>query len=155
MEKMFQDYRDIAEFRLIYIREAHAADGDWPMPLAKEKGILEHTDYEARCTTAKMLLDDKSLTIPTLIDGMDNKVNETWQAWPDRIFLVRSDGRLAVAAGPGPSGFAPALDKTADWLKSYRESGTEPELDPKIIAEADARAAAGKADSGAQPDNNK
>ena len=28
MEQMYQSYRDIAEFRLIYIKEAHAADSE-------------------------------------------------------------------------------------------------------------------------------
>ena len=141
MEQMYQDYKDIVEFRLIYIREAHAADGNWPVPYAKEKGINEHTSYEDRCKTAEMLIKDESLTIPTLIDGMDNAANEAYRAHPDRVFLVRSDGRLAVAAKRGPFGFVPALDETCEWLKEFKESGTEPALADGVIEAADKRAA--------------
>ena len=109
MEKMYQDYKDIAEFRMVYIREAHAADGDRPVGIAREKEINQQTTYEGRCTTAKMLFNDKSLTIPCLIDSMDNKTNTAYSAQPDRVFLVRKDGRLAVAADKGPRGFGPGV----------------------------------------------
>ena len=125
---MYQEYKDVAEFRMVYINEAHASDGRRPVGYAKELGITEHDDYSERCTTAQMLIDDKSLTLPCVIDGMDNKVNKSYHAWPDRVFLIRKDGRLAVAADRGPWGFKPALDATSDWLASYKESGNEPEL---------------------------
>ncbi len=134
MEKMYQDYKDIAEFRLVYINEAHAADGSWPVGYAKELGITEHTSYGERCEVASKLLDDKSLTIPTVIDGMDNKVNKAYSAWPDRVFVVRKDGRVAVAAGRGPWGFVPALEQTSAWLKAYREKGVEPALPADAVA---------------------
>ena len=125
---MYQEYKDVAEFRMVYINEAHAADGRSPVRYAKEKGITEHDDYAERCTTAQMLLDDKTLTIPCLIDGMDNKVNQAYSAWPDRIFLVRTDGKLAVAAGRGPWGFKPGLEASEKWLKEFSDTGKEPEL---------------------------
>jgi len=128
MQKMYDDYKDIAEFRLVYIKEAHAADSSWPVPYAKEKGITEHTSYGQRCDVAKKLLDDENLTIPTVVDNMENEVNKAYSAWPDRVFLVRKDGRLAVAAGRGPWGFKPGVDATLAWLKEFKESGKEPAL---------------------------
>ncbi|MGI9519014.1 MAG: deiodinase-like protein [Pirellulaceae bacterium] len=128
IEQMFQDYKDVAEFRMVYINEAHAADGNWPVEYAREKGINEHTNYGERCTTAQMLLDEKQLTIPCLIDGMDNAVNEAYKAWPDRVFLVRTDGVLAVAAARGPWGFEPGLEAASEWLAHFKETGEEPEL---------------------------
>jgi len=136
MERMYQEYKDVAEFRMVYIKEAHAADSNWAVPYAKEKGITEHDNYEERCTSAQMLLDDESLTIPTLIDSMDDAVNRDYRAWPDRIFVVRTDGRLAVAADQGPFGFKPALDATARWLAEFRKSGSEPEVAPPAPEEA-------------------
>ncbi len=128
---MYQEYKDIAEFRMVYINEAHASDGNWPVKYAKELGITEHDDYGERCTTAKMLFDDKKLTIPCLIDGMDNAVNKKYSAWPDRIFLVRTDGRLAVAAARGPWGFKPGLDASKKWLSEFKTTEKEPELPKK------------------------
>ena len=128
MQRMYETYGDIAEFRLVYITEAHASDSDWSVPYAKEKNITEHMDYGQRCTTADMLLSDKSLTIPTLIDGMDDAVNVLYSALPDRAFVVRTDGRLAVAAKRGPWGLVPALTDTDKWLTEFKETGKEPEL---------------------------
>ncbi len=125
MERLYQEFEDIAEFRMVYIREAHAADSNWSVPYAEEKGITEHDDYEERCTTAQMLLDDESLTIPCLIDSMDDAVNRAYSAWPDRIFVVRTDGRLAIAAARGPRGFEPALRETRAWLETLRDEGAE------------------------------
>jgi len=125
MQQMYEDYKDIVEFRLVYMSEAHAADGSWPVAYAKDLGITEHKDYGQRCETAERLLKDKSLTTPTLIDGMDNEVNEAYKAHPDRIFVVRKDGRLAVAAARGPFGFTPALKETQQWLADYKKSGQE------------------------------
>ena len=134
MEQMYQDYRDIAEFYIVYISEAHAEDDKYPVGYARELGIKEHKTFGQRCKVADKLVLDKKLTIPCLIDGMDNAVADAYQAWPDRIYLVRKDGRLGVAAGRGPWGFKPALRKAGTWLASYKDTGDEPD----IVVEEDA-----------------
>lgn len=121
MERLYQANRDIAEFRLIYIREAHAADGNRPVPYAKELGITEHTTLAERCSTAEKLLKDKQLTIPCLIDDMRDTANRAYAAWPDRIFVIGQDGTIEVAAAPGPSGFKPGVEQVSRWLDDYRE----------------------------------
>ncbi len=131
MQKMYDRYKDIVEFRLVYINEAHAADSDRSVPYAKELGINNHKNYGERCDVAGKLLSDKNLTIPTVIDGMDNKVGEAYSAWPDRIYVVRKDGTLGVASGRGPWGFVPALEQTGEWLAEFKKSGKELELETK------------------------
>lgn len=126
IQKLYEDYKDIANFRIVYIREAHAADSSWPVPYAKKLKINQPTTYGQRCDVARRLLKEKKLTIPCLIDGMDNRVNDAYQAWPDRLYLVRTDGRLAVAANRGPWGLKPALDEAAKWLAAFKETGNEP-----------------------------
>lgn len=135
MEQMYQDYKDIVDFQLVYIKEAHAADSNWAVDYARDLGITEHDDHAERCEVADKLIKDKALTMPFLIDDMEDTVNKAYSAHPDRVFLVRADGRLAVAAQRGPKGFAPALAEVAAWLKQYREQGAEPEL-PGDAAEA-------------------
>lgn len=139
MEALYQKYKDIAEFRLIYIREAHALDSRVPMDIAREKNIHQQKSYEERCVTAEMLMADQQLTMPMLVDGMNNSTNDDYSAYPDRVFLVRTDGRLAVASPRGPSGFSPGLDQVEEWLANLRETGTEPKLSPEAIAKADAQ----------------
>jgi hypothetical protein len=131
MEKIYRDYKDIAEFRIVYIREAHAADSTWPVDYAKEKGITEHKNYGERCMVAERMMEEENVTIPCIIDEFDNKVNAAYKAWPTRLFVVRGDGRLAVAAERGPWGFKPAIKKAKAWLAEYGKGGKEPELPEK------------------------
>ncbi len=128
MEKMYQDYKDIAEFRLVYIKEAHAMDSSWPVEYAKEMGIKQHTTYGERCSVATKLLSDKNLHIPTLADDMKDSANTSYKGWPDRVFLVTKDGTLAVAAKRGPWGFKPGIQAAKAWLASYKETGKEPPI---------------------------
>ena len=132
MESLYQEYKNVAEFRLIYIREAHAKNSRRPVEYAFELDISEHTSFEERCQVAEQLFEDKKLTIPCLIDDMENTVGGLYQGWPDRIFIVRKDGKLAVAADRGPFGFEPALKKAKEWLVQFKQTGIEPEL-PKTL----------------------
>lgn len=124
MQKMYDDYKDIAEFRLVYITEAHAADSGWPMDYAKEKGITEHKSFGERCSVATRLLDDKNLTIPTVVDDMQDTANKAYKAWPDRVFVVDKEGKIAVSAKKGPWGFKPGLDRVKKFLAGLRSDGS-------------------------------
>jgi len=46
-------------------------------------------------------------------------MNKHYFAWPDRIYVIDSDGKLAYVGGPGPRGFrvpevVPVLQKLAE-----------------------------------------
>jgi len=56
------------------------------------------------------------LSIPTLIDDMENSTDQKYYALPDRLYLIGRDGRIAFRGGPGPWGFV------ADELESAIES---------------------------------
>ncbi len=120
---MYETYKDMVVFRIVYIKEAHAADSDRPVGYAKELGIKEHKTYDDRCDLAKRLIDDKEIKIPTIIDNMDGKVDEAYSAAPTRAYLIRKDGRLGVTCGRGPRGLEPALKEIDVWLEEYRETG--------------------------------
>ena len=42
-----------------------------------------------------------------LIDNLDDKVKDGYNAWPDRLYLVGRDGRIGYKGAPGPGGFDP------------------------------------------------
>ncbi len=119
---MYEEFRDIAEFRIVYIREAHAANSLWPAPYALKKGIRQPRTYGQRCSTAKMMMEEMKITIPCVIDDMENTAKRAYAAWPDRLFVVDRDGRIAVAARKGPWGFKPALKRARAWLEELRRS---------------------------------
>jgi hypothetical protein len=56
------------------------------------------------------------LNIPTVIDREDNRVNAAYAGWPDRLYVVGIDGRVAYQGGPGPGGFK--VGEIEEWLKS-------------------------------------
>jgi hypothetical protein len=48
------------------------------------------------------------LSIPTLIDDMQNSTDLRYYALPDRLYLIGCDGRVAYRGAPGPWGFVAA-----------------------------------------------
>lgn len=92
------------------------------MPYAVKQNINEPATYEERCTIAETLIEEKRLTIPCLVDDMDNSVNDVYKGLPTRIFLIQPDGKLGVAGGRGPFGLIPAFKEVKEWFKEYRES---------------------------------
>ena len=135
---MYQEFQDVAEFRIVYIREAHAVDSNRPSPPARDKNIFEHEDFHQRCQTAEMLIQDNEMTIPCLIDSMDNKTDKAYSAKPDRAFLVDGKGKLAIAGARGPTGFGPALDDIEQWLSNFRKedvSTTNEKFDDNVDAD--------------------
>ena len=125
MEQLHKDFGDIAEFRLVYIREAHPIGSRRPAPYAEEKGIHDATTFGERCALALDLLDDKNLSIPTIVDDMDNSVNEAYSAFPDRIFVVDVEGKIAFAADQGPWGYAPGINDVREWLEERKSAAAK------------------------------
>ena len=58
---------------MIYIREAHPSDG-WQVDANVEEGIeiLQPQEMEERLSVAQDFIDDTGLSIPVLVDGIDN-----------------------------------------------------------------------------------
>ena len=93
----------------MYIAEAHSLD-EWQMESNVQEGICipQHTTMEERLAAARLCAQHLKLTIPTLVDAMDNAVGRSFAAWPERIYLIGTDGFIAFKGGPGPSGFDPS-----------------------------------------------
>jgi hypothetical protein len=85
--------------------EVNAPEGRFRF--ADPKTIEERRELAGQCQTA--LLEH----VPTLVDEMDDAVMTAYAAWPDRLYLVVLDGRVAYAGGRGPFGFKPAELKAA------------------------------------------
>jgi len=95
-------------FLLVYIREAHPEEG-WILPENRRSGIAVHepaTDGQRRAV-ASTCVANLGMRMDTVIDGVDNAVASAYGGWPDRLYLIRSDGRIAFRGGEGPFGFKP------------------------------------------------
>ena len=101
-------YRDRVSFLVVYIREAHPEEG-WILPENRRSGIAVHepsTDEERRAVAATCA-SKLELTMPAVIDGIDNAVASVYGGWPDRLYLIGTDGLIAYQGGEGPFGFKP------------------------------------------------
>lgn len=47
------------------------------------------------------------ISIPMLIDDMDNTAEIAYAAWPDRLYVVTKEGEIGYKGGVGPGGFRP------------------------------------------------
>jgi iodothyronine deiodinase-like protein len=100
--------RDRANVAFVYIAEAHAVD-EWQMQSNIEEGVLlhRHGTLEERFAAAREGVERLGLTMPVLVDGMDDAVSEAFAAWPERLYVAEPGGRLAYVGGPGPFEFDP------------------------------------------------
>lgn len=70
----------------------------------------------ARKAVASSCATRLKLSMPVLVDQMDNRVDDLYAAWPERLFVIGKDGKVTYAGKQGPWGFKP--DEVAHWLKS-------------------------------------
>ena len=69
--------------------------------------IAQHTSLEERFAAARAAVARLGLSMPVLVDGMDDAASVAFAAWPERIHVVDASGRIAHAGAPGPWGFDP------------------------------------------------
>lgn len=110
MEKLYRFWKDDADFLRVYVREAHPVSGGQAATSTNFKaGILfeQPETIAERCTIADTFVKSLNVTTPLVVDGIDNKVSQIYGGWPDRLYVVDRDGRIAFTGGPGPFGFNP------------------------------------------------
>jgi hypothetical protein len=95
-------------FLAVYIREAHPEEG-WILPENRrsELAVHEPTSDEERRGVASTCATNLRLQMPMVVDGVDNAVASAYGGWPDRLYLVGRNGRVAFQGGEGPFGFKP------------------------------------------------
>ena len=63
------------------------------------------TSAEERGKVAGECRTGLKLSMPMLLDGLDNAVGRAYSGWPDRLYIVGKDGKIAYKGRPGPGGF--------------------------------------------------
>lgn len=93
----------------MYILEAHPEDG-WKVPANAKDGIKidQPKTYEERLKVAGECVKDLKLSLPCLVDDMKNTAQRAYAGWPDRIYVIDREGKVAYQGDPGPAGFKPA-----------------------------------------------
>lgn len=92
----------------MYIMEAHSTDG-WQLESNITDGILiaQPETIEARERAASSCALGLHLSIPILVDTLDNRAEKLFSAWPERLYVVSAGGTVLYQGGKGPYGFDP------------------------------------------------
>ena len=62
---------------------------------------------EERAFIAGVCVRKLGLKFPAVLDEFGNSTEQAYTGWPDRIYLIDSQGRVAYKSKPGPFGFKP------------------------------------------------
>jgi hypothetical protein len=114
---VYATYRERSHIFVLYIREAHPTDGRQSQANIREKILIEDPKtQESRDQVARDFAAQFKVSLPILVDSIDNKVEKAYAAIPDRIYVIDAQGRIAYKGGPGPRGFRvsevpPVLDR--------------------------------------------
>jgi len=65
---------------------------------------LDDLDRESRRKLIARVLNTKQISIPTVIDTVDADVERSYAAWPERLFIVDTQGQISYDAGWGMPG---------------------------------------------------
>lgn len=107
IEKLYTSYKDKAHIYVMYIREAHPTDGRAIQ--GNKFKIADPKSLEERQKVAQAFAAQLKLSIPILVDGLDDKVEKAYAGWPDRIYVIDAGGKIVHKGDPGPRGFSPSV----------------------------------------------
>jgi hypothetical protein len=108
LEELYERHGDDVAFFVVYVREAHPEDGWVLMDNRREEiAVVDPVSLEERAEAAEACVLRLRTRIPVLLDDLDDAVASAYGGWPDRLYLIGRDGRVAFQGGRGPDGFRP------------------------------------------------
>ena len=130
IEKLYEDYKDHADFLTIYVREAHPTD-EWQMKSnAKDKDDVCYAQpktIEQRVAIANDFTKRFKYSVPFGIDEMSNAADQAYAAWPERLYILDENGRVSYKGGNGPFKYDPK--EVRAWLAARCGEVKHPEAD--------------------------
>ena len=118
MNAIAAKYAAHARFLTVYIQEAHPTD-EWAMDSNDEAGICyaQPRTLADRLAIARDLVARGNWKLPLVVDPIENPADTLYAAWPERLYVVGTDGRIAYKGKTGPFGFEP--DEVDAWLDAH------------------------------------
>jgi Iodothyronine deiodinase len=95
-------------FYVVYILEAHASDV-WQMASNVKQGVVfaMPKSLGEREAVADSCVRNLHIQIPALIDDFSDSTEKAYTGWPDRLYVIDREGRVASKTQAGPFGFHP------------------------------------------------
>ena len=113
--QIYDDYKDHADFLTVYVREAHPLD-EWQMKSNVKDDVCyaQPKTLEQRMAIANDFTKRFKYPLPFGVDDMGNGADLAYSAWPERLYIIDENGRIAYRGGMGPFNYKPAEARA--WL---------------------------------------
>jgi hypothetical protein len=112
----YDRYKDRAEFFLIYLREAHPAE-QGQIPGNEELGLIwDPQSLEERSQMAERCAADLGFKMRVLVDDMQDRTSQKFEAAPTRLCVIAPDGEFAYASIGIGRLIVPAMTESLDSL---------------------------------------
>lgn len=85
------------------MQEAHPTDG-WQVESNVQDSVLyrQHQSYGEREEAAQTCTIGLQISMPTVVEEMDNVIDEAYGAATERLYLIGKDGKVVYHGGAGP-----------------------------------------------------
>ncbi|KYQ88436.1 thyroxine 5'-deiodinase [Tieghemostelium lacteum] len=107
LQEIYEEFKDRAQFYIVYLKEIHPSDGWY---IGGDEISLTHKNTTTMEQRQAYVSDMKEyspfLTIPFLIDLMDDNFNFGYDAVPERLFVLENN-KFQYVGGYGPFDFLP------------------------------------------------
>lgn len=102
----------------VYIKEAHPTD-EWQMSSNEKESVCyaQPRTQEDRVAIARDFTQRFDYHIPMLVDRMTNDADQVYAGWPERLYVIGVDGRVAYKGQVGPFGYDP--EELDAWLSAH------------------------------------
>jgi hypothetical protein len=93
---------------VVYITEAHPSDV-WQMRSNIKDSVVfaSPKNEDERAYVAGACVRKLGIKLPAVLDEFGNSTEQAYTGWPDRLYLIDAQGRVAYKSKPGPFGFEP------------------------------------------------
>lgn len=108
VEEIRKQYSESANFAIVYIKEAHP-DDEWQMDSNLDSRVVfeQPRTFETRLELARTFVDSMGVETETFVDDIRNTALACYAAWPERIYVIDTEGRILYKGGIGPFYFDP------------------------------------------------
>ena len=122
--QIYNDYKDHADFLTVYVREAHPTD-EWQMKSNVKDDVCyaQPKTLEQRMAIANDFTKRFKYPLPFGVDDMSNAADLAYSAWPERLYIIDENGRIAYRGGMGPFNYKPSEARA--WLRPRLTGGDD------------------------------
>jgi Iodothyronine deiodinase len=84
--------------------------------------VRQHRTAKERNEVAQHCCAALNMTMPVVVDTIDDRVGHAYSGMPDRLYVIDRHGKVSYQGGRGPMGFTPAELEQALVLQLLRDT---------------------------------